>query len=59
MEHLPITAHYNDVIVSTIAPEITSASIIYSTVCSGTNQRKHQFSASLAFVRGIRLTKGQ
>ena len=28
-------------------------SIAYSIVCSGTDQRKHQSSASLAFVRGI------
>ena len=27
--------------------------IVYSTVCSGTDQRKHQSSASLALVRGI------
>ena len=27
--------------------------IVYSTVCSGKDQRKHQSSASLAFVRGI------
>ena len=28
-------------------------SIVYSTVCSGADQRRHQSSASLAFVRGI------
>ena len=28
-------------------------SIVYSNVCSGADQRKHQRSASLAFVRGI------
>ena len=32
---------------------ITSLTIIYSTVYSGAHQRKHQSSASLAFVRGI------
>ena len=37
----------------TIASQITSRTIVYSTVCSGTDQRKHQSSASLAFVRGI------
>ena len=45
--------HYNDVIMSMIASQITSLTIIYSTVYSGTDQRKHQSSASLAFVRGI------
>ena len=38
---------------STMASQITSVSVVYSTVCSGPNQRKHQSSASLAFVRGI------
>ena len=38
---------------STMASQITSVSIVYSTVCSGADQRKHQSSASLAFVRGI------
>ena len=32
---------------------ITSLSIVYPIVCSGVDQRKHQSSASLAFVRGI------
>ena len=32
---------------------ITSVSIVYSTVCPGADERKHQSSASLAFVRGI------
>ena len=30
--------------------QITGGSIVYSTVCSGANQRKHQGPASLAFV---------
>ena len=38
---------------STMASQITSDSIVYSTVCSGTDQGKHQSSASLAFVGGI------
>ena len=33
---------------------LTSRTIVYSTIFSGTDQRKHQSSASLAFVRGIR-----
>ena len=36
-----------------IASQITSPTIVYSTVNSDANQRKHQSSASLAFVRGI------
>ena len=38
---------------STIASQITSLTIVYSNVYSGVDQRKHQSSASLAFVRGI------
>ena len=45
--------HYNDVIMAAIASQITSLTIVYSTVYSGADQRKHQSSASLAFVRGI------
>ena len=37
----------------TVASQITSLTIVYSTVYSGAGQRKHQSSASLAFVRGI------
>ena len=44
---------YNDVTMSTMAPQITSLTIVYSIGYSGTDQRKHQSSASLAFVRGI------
>ena len=36
-----------------IVSQITSLMIIYSTVYLGADQRKHQSSASLAFVRGI------
>ena len=42
-----------DVKMSTMASQITSLTVIYSTIYSGTDQRKHQSSASLAFVRGI------
>ena len=45
--------YYNDVIMSAMASQITSLTIVYSTVYSGADQRKHQSSASLAFVRGI------
>ena len=45
--------HYNDIIMGTMASQITSLTMVYSTVYSGAEQRKHQSSASLAFVRGI------
>ena len=38
---------------SAMASQITSLTTVSSTICSGTDQRKHQSSASLAFVRGI------
>ena len=44
---------YNDVILRAMASQITSVSIASSTVCSGADQRKHQNSTSLAFVREI------
>ena len=45
--------HYGDVIMDAIASQITSLTIVYSTVYSDADQRKHQSSPSLAFVRGI------
>ena len=48
------TFHYSDVIMSKISSQITSLTTVYSTVHSGTDKRKHQSSASLAFVRRIR-----
>ena len=36
-----------------VASQITSLTIVYSTVYSDIDQRKHQSSASLAFARGI------
>ena len=48
-----ILSHYSDAIMSTMASHITNASIVCSIVCSVADQRKHQSSASLAFVRGI------
>ena len=38
---------------SVMASQINGVLIVYSTVCSGVDQRKYQSSASLAFVRGI------
>ena len=46
-------SHYNDVIMSAMASQITSLTSVYSTVYSGADQRKYQNSASLAFVRRI------
>ena len=34
--------HYNDVIMGAIASQITSLTIVYSTVYSGADQRKHK-----------------
>ena len=48
--HFP---HYTDIIMFAIASQITNITIGYSTVYSDADQRKHQSSASLAFVRGI------
>ena len=45
--------HYDDVIMTMLASQITSLMVVYSIVYSGVNQRKHQSSASLAFVREI------
>ena len=44
---------YDDVIMGAMASQITSLPIVYSTVYSDADQRKHQSSASLAFVREI------
>ena len=43
--------HYSNVIMSTMASQITDVWIVYSNVCA--DQRKHQSSVSLAFVREI------
>ena len=45
--------HYSDIIMGARASQITSLTIVYSTVYSDADQRKHQSSASLAFVWGI------
>ena len=57
--------HYDDVRMGAIASQITSLTIVYSNFYSDADQRKHQSSASLAFVWGIHRdrwiphTKGQ
>ena len=53
VELLIHSQHYNDVIMGAMASKITSFTIVYSTIYSGADQRKHQSSASLSFVRGI------
>ena len=45
--------HYSDVVMGSMESQITSLTTVYSTVYSGADERKHQSSASLAFVRGI------
>ena len=44
--------HYIDVIMTKMASQITSLKVVYSAFYSNTDQRKHQSSASLAFVWG-------
>ena len=50
---LSVLNHYSDVIMGVKASQINDFSIVYSTVCSGADCRKHQSSASLIFMRGI------
>ena len=45
-----VRMHYNDVIMTTMGSQITSRTVVYSNVYSDADQRKHQNSASLAFV---------
>ena len=47
------SGHYIDVTMTAMACQITSLTVVYSSVYSGADQRKHQSSASLAFVRRI------
>ena len=52
-ERTRVEFHYTDVIMGAIASHITSLTIVYSTVYSDADQRKHHSSASLACVWGI------
>ena len=45
-----LKCHYIDVIMTTMASQITILTVVYWIVYSGVDQRKHQSSASLAFV---------
>ena len=47
-----LSYHYSNVMMVAMASQITGVSIVWSTFCSGTDQRKPQSSASLAFVKG-------
>ena len=51
--HVKLTVHHNDVIMSAMASQITSLTIVYLTVYWGADQRKLRSSASMAFIRGI------
>ena len=52
------TYHYSDVTMGAMASLITSLTSVYSNVHPGADQRKHQSSASLAFVRRIHRRPG-
>ena len=53
-----ISHPYSDIIMSTMASQITCISIIYSTVCPGADQRKHLSPVSLTFVRHWPFVRG-
>ena len=48
-----ILTYSSDVIMGAMASQIAGLTIVYKTVYSGADKRKHQSSALLAFVRGI------
>ena len=50
---ISLPLHYNDVIMGSMASQITSLAIVYTAVYLGAYQRTYQSSASLAFVGGI------
>ena len=45
--------HRSGIVMSTMVPQTTGVSVVCSVVFTGAYKRKHQSSASLAFVRGI------
>ena len=45
--------HYSNVIMSPMTSQITKLTVVCSNIYSGADERKHQSSASLVFVRGI------
>ena len=48
-----LNLHYSDIIMTATASQITSLTIVYSTVYSDADQRKHQVPRHRPFVRGI------
>ena len=54
-----IEIHYDDVKMGAMASQITSLTIVFSTVYSGADQSKHQCSVLLAGPRWIPRTNGQ
>ena len=56
---LNISSHYGDIMMGAVVSQITCLTIVYSNVYSDADQRKHQNSASLAFVRGIHRGTGE
>ena len=48
---IKLIVHYSDLIMSAMGSQITGVSIVCSIVCLSSDQRKHQSSASLAWVR--------
>ena len=46
-----IYGHHNDIMMSVMASQIISLTIVYWTIYSGADERKHRSSALLAFVR--------
>ena len=53
LQNTKLILHYNDVIMCLMASQIIGVFIVCSAACFGPDQRKHQSSASLAFVRGM------
>ena len=53
LTRVPRCHHNSDVIMGSIASQITSLTIVFSSFYSDADQRKHQSSPSLASVRGI------
>ena len=52
---MPPSFHYGDIIMGTMASQITSLTTVYSTFYSDADKRKHRSSTSMAFGRGIHL----
>ena len=51
--YVDLATHYSEVVMDALASQITVLTIVYSTVYSDADRRKHQSSASLACVWGI------